>query len=124
MAIYSWLLTLVALATIPLFALLTMLVSPIVRRQLRSKAERNAETQSYLVEVLSGIQTVKAQNIETAIALAMARTIWRYVSAGFENVLTSTTAGATSNFLNKLSSLLVLWVGAYLVLQGKLSLGN
>ncbi|MBD1929384.1 peptidase domain-containing ABC transporter [Trichocoleus sp. FACHB-90] len=124
MAIYSWLLTLVALATIPLFALLTMLVSPIVRRQLRSKAERNAETQSYLVEVLSGIQTVKAQNIELRSRWQWQERYGRYVSAGFENVLTSTTAGATSNFLNKLSSLLVLWVGAYLVLQGKLSLGE
>jgi len=48
----------------------------------------------------------------------------RYVSAGFKSVLTSTTAGSISNFLNKLSSLLPLWVGAYLVLQGKLTLGQ
>lgn len=64
MLVYSWLLTLVALVTVPLFALLTIFVSPIVRQQLRKKAERHADTQSYLVEVLSGIQTVKAQNIE------------------------------------------------------------
>lgn len=124
MAIYSWLLTLVALATVPLFALLTMIVSPVVRRQLRTKAERNAETQSYLVEVLSGIQTVKAQNIELRSRWQWQERYGRYVSAGFRNVLTSTTASATSNFLNKLSSLLVLWVGAYLVLQGDLSLGE
>lgn len=64
MFIYSWLLTLVALATIPLFVVLTVLVAPIVRHQLRVKAERNAATQALLVESLSGIQTVKAQNIE------------------------------------------------------------
>jgi len=39
-------------------------------------------------------------------------------------VLISTTAGSISNFLNKLSSLLLLWVGAYLVLQGQLTLGQ
>jgi CRP-like cAMP-binding protein len=61
---YSLLLTFVALATVPLFALLTLIVAPIIRQQTRTKAERNAETQSYLVEVVSGIQTVKAQNIE------------------------------------------------------------
>jgi ATP-binding cassette subfamily B protein len=64
MFIYSWLLTLVALATIPLFVVLTVLVAPIVRHQLRVKAERNAATQALLVESLSGIQTVKARNIE------------------------------------------------------------
>lgn len=124
MLIYSWLLTLVALATIPLFVLLTILVSPIVRRQLREKAEHNAATQSYLVEALSGIQTVKAQNIELRTRWLWQERYARYVSAGFQTVITSTTAGAASNFLNKVSALLVLWVGAYLVLQGDLSLGQ
>jgi ATP-binding cassette subfamily B protein len=124
MLFYSWLLTLVALATVPLFALLTFLVAPIMRQQSRTKAERNAETQSYLVEVVSGIQTVKAQNIELKSRWQWQEHYARYVSAGFKSVLTSTTASSTSNFLNKLSGLLLLWVGAYLVLQGQLTLGQ
>jgi len=124
MFIYSWVLTIVSLAIIPLFVLLTVIVSPIVRRQLRTKAERNAQTQSYLVEVMSGIQTVKAQNIELRTRWQWQERYARYVSAGFKTVLTSTTAGSASNFLNKLSALLVLWVGAYLVLDGQLTLGQ
>jgi ATP-binding cassette subfamily B protein len=124
MVFYSPLLTLVALVTVPLFALLTFVVAPVVRQQLRTKAERNAQTQSYLVEVVSGIQTVKAQNIELRSRWQWQELYARYVSAGFKSVLTSTTAGSISNFLNKLSSLLLLWVGAYLVLQGKLTLGQ
>jgi HlyB family type I secretion system ABC transporter len=124
MFIYSWLLTLVALATIPLFVLVTLLAAPIVRRQLRVKAERNAATQSLLVESLSGIQTVKAQNIELRTRWKWQERYAEYVSAGFKTVLTSTTANSASNFLNKLSALLVLWVGAYLVLQGELTLGQ
>ncbi|PZO35217.1 MAG: type I secretion system permease/ATPase [Shackletoniella antarctica] len=124
MFIYSWLLTLVALATIPLFVLVTVLASPIVRRQLRIKAERNASTQSLLVESLSGIQTVKAQNIELRTRWKWQERYAEYVSAGFNTVLTSTTANSASNFLNKLSALLVLWVGAYLVLEGQLTLGQ
>ncbi|MDA0267755.1 MAG: peptidase domain-containing ABC transporter [Cyanobacteria bacterium] len=99
MMIYSWILTLVALATIPLFVLLTVLVSPIVRRQLRDKAEKNAATQSYLVEALSGIQTVKAQNIELRTRWNWQQRYARYVSAGFKTVITSTTAGSASTFL-------------------------
>jgi HlyB family type I secretion system ABC transporter len=124
MFIYSWLLTLVALATIPLFVALTFLVAPIVRRQLRVKAERNAATQALLVESMSGIQTVKAQNIELRTRWKWQERYAQYVSAGFKTVLTSTTANSASNFLNKLSALLVLWVGAYLVLQGELTLGQ
>ncbi len=124
MVFYSLLLTVVALSTVPLFALLTFIVAPIIRQQTRTKAERNAETQSYLVEVMSGIQTVKAQNIELKARWQWQERYSRYVSAGFKTVLTSTTAGSLSNFLNQLSSLLLLWVGAYLVLQGKLTLGQ
>ncbi|MBD2677799.1 MULTISPECIES: peptidase domain-containing ABC transporter [Nostoc] len=124
MLIYSWQLTLVGLSTIPVFVIITLVASPTISRQLRSKAERNSETQSYLVEVMSGIQTVKAQNIELRSRFSWQERYARYVAAGFKTVVTSTLANSTSNFLNKLSSLLVLWVGAYLVLQQELTLGE
>jgi len=124
MLFYSWQLTLVGLGTIPIFIIITLIASPTVSRQLRSKAERNSETQSYLVEVMSGIQTVKAQNIELRSRFSWQERYARYVAAGFKTVITSTLANSTSQFLNKLSSLLVLWVGAYLVLQGELTLGE
>jgi ATP-binding cassette, subfamily B, bacterial HlyB/CyaB len=124
MIAYSWLLTIIALATLPAFVLLTWIVSPIVRRQLRTKAERNAESQSYLVEVIGGIQTIKAQNIELRSRWQWQTKYARYVSAGFKTALTSTTAGSISGFLNKLSGLLLLWVGTFLVLEKQLTLGE
>ena len=124
MLIYSWQLTLVGLSTIPVFVIVILIASPSISRQLRAKAERNAETQSYLVEVMSGIQTVKAQNIELRSRFSWQERYARFVAAGFKTVVTSTLANSTSNFLNKLSSLLVLWVGAYLVLQQELTLGE
>jgi CRP-like cAMP-binding protein len=124
MLLYSPFLTAVALSTLPLFVLLSFVVSPIVRRQLRTKAECNAQNQSYLVEALGGIYTVKAQSMERR-----SRNQWqtfydRYVAASFNSTITYTLAGSSSNFLNQLSSLLVLWVGASLVLDSKLTLGQ
>lgn len=124
MLYYSWLLTLVALATVPLFAMLGLIVAPVIRQQTRIRAERNAQTQSYLVEVVSGIQTVKAQNIELRSRWQWQDRYARYVADSFKNALTSTTAGSISKFLNQLSGLLLLWVGAFLVLQGTLTLGQ
>jgi ATP-binding cassette, subfamily B, bacterial HlyB/CyaB len=124
MLLYSPFLTAVALSTLPFFVLLSFIVSPIVRRQLRVKAECNAQNQSYLVESLGGIYTVKAQSMERR-----SRNQWqtfydRYVAASFNSIITYTLAGSTSNFLNQLSSVLVLWVGASLVLDSKLTLGQ
>ncbi|MBE9175630.1 peptidase domain-containing ABC transporter [Synechocystis salina LEGE 06155] len=124
MIIYSPLLTAVALGIVPIFVVLTLVFSPLIRRQLRLKAERNAQTQSYLVEVMSGIQTVKAQNIELRSRWQWQDKYSRYVGAGFNTVITSTLASSSSHFLNQLSGLLVLWVGASLVLDGDLTLGQ
>ncbi|MEB3828708.1 peptidase domain-containing ABC transporter [Phormidium sp. CCY1219] len=123
---YSLLMTAVALATVPFFTLLIVFVSPIVQRLLRKRAERYADTQSYLVEVLSGIQTVKAQTIEMTSRWNWYDRYARYISAGFKTVLTSTSASSISNFLNKLSGLLLLWVGAHMVLSDppQMSLGQ
>jgi ATP-binding cassette subfamily B protein len=124
MLIYSPILTVWALGVVPILVLSTAIFAPIVRRQLRAKAERNAETQSYLVEVMTGIQTVKAQNIELRSRWQWQERYARYVAEGFQTVMTSTLAGSFSHFFNQLSGLLVLWVGAALVLDGQLTLGQ
>ncbi len=126
MFVYNWMLALVALAVIPLFALLTFLVTPILRSQLRTKAERHAASQSYLVETLTGIQTVKGQSIELQSRWKWQDLYSRYVKAGFRTVVTSATAGSISHFLEQLSGLVVLWVGARMVLssEGQFTLGQ
>ena len=124
LANYSVVLTFVALATVPFFTVQILLVSPIVRRLLRKRAERYADAQSYLVETLNGIQTVKAQNIETTSRWNWYERYARFMNAGFRTTLTNTAASSVAGFLNKLSGLLLLWVGAYLVLDNQLSLGQ
>lgn len=124
MLIYSWQLTLLTLSVIPILVVLTLTVSPIVRNQLQSRAVANARTQSHLVEVLSSMMTVKAQNIELRSRWKWQDLYTDYVAEGFDNTLLSTTANTFSAFLNKLSGLVVIWAGAALVLQGSLSLGE
>ncbi len=124
MLLYSWILTIVALLVVPLLAAITIGMSPVVRAQLRTKAELNARTQSHLVEVLSGIQTVKAQNFELKARWKWKENYARFVAEGFRNAVTSTSANSLTNFLNQLSGLTVLCVGAWLVLQGQLTLGG
>jgi ATP-binding cassette subfamily B protein len=124
MAIYSWLLTIIALAVLPIQVGLTLLGAPLFRRQYRQAAEENARTQSHLVEVLTGIQTVKAQNVEMVSRWKWQEMYAKYISRTFEKTITGTFLNETSSVLQKLSQLLVLWVGATLVLKGELTLGQ
>ena len=103
MIIYSWVLTIVALFSAPILALITFTISPVVRSQLREKAVLNAKTQNHLVEVLTGIQTVKAQNFETK-----ARWRWKdrytsYITQSFTNAVTSTASNSITKFISQVS---------------------
>ncbi|MCP9808186.1 peptidase domain-containing ABC transporter [Cyanobium sp. HWJ4-Hawea] len=124
MVAYSWLLTLIALGVLPIQIGLTLLGAPLFRRQYREAAQENARTQSHLVEVLTGIQTVKSQNIEMISRWKWQDFYSKYISRTYEKTITGTALTETSQVLQKLSQLLVLWVGATLVLKGEMSLGQ
>ena len=124
MALYSWVLTIVALLVLPIQVGITLLGAPLLRRQFREAAEENAKTQSHLVEVLTGIQTVKAQNVEMVSRWKWQEYYSRFISRSYEKTITGTAVSQTSQVLQKLSQLLVLWVGAEMVLKGELTLGQ
>ncbi len=124
MVLYSWLLTFIALGVVPIQVILTLIGTPLIRRQIRETAKQNAKTQSHLVEVLTGVQTVKAQNVETVSRWKWQELYSQYISRTFEKTITGTTLNQISQVLQQLSQLLVLWIGAGLVLNGKLTLGQ
>jgi ATP-binding cassette, subfamily B, bacterial HlyB/CyaB len=121
---YSVQLTFVSLAVVPILALMIVLINPLVLRLIKQRNMRFADAQSYLVEVVSGIQTVKAQNIELKSRWEWSGRYAKYITASFKTILTGTTAGTISTFLNQVGNLAQLWVGAYLVLENKITLGQ
>ena len=123
MVIYSPLLTAVSLSTLPLYFLLVFGVAPIYKLLLRKRAVAQAKTQSHLIEVLGGIQTVKAQHFELTARWKWQDRYREFVNQGFRSAVLGATSGEIGKFLNQFSGLLVLWVGMWLVLQGELTLG-
>ncbi len=124
MFLYSSLLTLIALIVVPIQIFITILGGPLFRKQFRQTAEQNAKTKSHLVEILTSIQTVKSQNIETISRWRWQEFYSKYISRNFEKLISGTILIQTGQILQKISQLLVLWVGSTLVLSGKLTLGQ
>ena len=124
MLIYSVPLTFAALGVLPLFVGLTIGVAPIIRRQLRQQAEASAKVQSHLVETLSGMETVKGQGMELPSEWRWEKLYGGKIEAGFRNTITSTAAGSANQFMGQVSGLLVIWLGAMLVLEGEMTLGQ
>ncbi len=121
---YSGLLTAVALCVIPLYLAMVYIVAPVIKRQLRIAAEANAAASALMVESLTGIQTVKAQHAETTLRWRWQQRYARFISSNFRTSLISATSGSIGSFFNEIGGLAVLWVGAYLVLEGQLTIGQ
>ena len=124
MILYSFTLTIAALSVVPIQILITLLGAPIIRRQIREIATQDAKTQSHLVEVLTGVQTVKAQNVETVTRWKWQDLYNKYIAKNFDKTITGTSLGQLSTVMQQLSQLIVLWLGATLVLKGQLTLGQ
>ncbi|HEY9700190.1 MAG TPA: ABC transporter transmembrane domain-containing protein [Trichocoleus sp.] len=124
MFLYSARLTICVLLTVPIIVGSTLLVVTIQRQMLRDRADFGAKVQSYLVEILGGVFTVKAQHIESLVEATWRDRYVQYLTSGFKTSTVSTVFSSFNSFLNTVSSLLVLWIGAQSVLEGTLSLGG
>lgn len=121
---YSPTLTLVVMASLPLYALLSVLITPIIRARLHEKFNRGAENQSFLVEAVSGIQTVKALAVEPPLQRRWDEQLAGYVAASFRATSLIAMAGQVATCIQKYTTIAIMWVGAYQVIDGALSIGE
>ena len=124
MLFYSPELTVISLLGVPFLVGLMLFVSPIIRRQLKDRAEKGAATESHLVESLTGIQTIKGQNIETRSRWKWFRRYGDTIASSFRNTITSTSSSTVGMLINRFNDVAVLWVGVYMVIDQKMSLGQ
>ena len=121
---YSPALTLVVAASLPLYAILSVSITPAIRARLHEKFNRGAENQAFLVETISGIQTVKAMAVEPPLQRRWDEQLAGYVRASFRATSLMMVAGQTATGIQKITTVAVLWVGAYRVIAGDLSIGQ
>jgi len=121
---YSAVLTWITLGAIPLLAMISLLVTPILRERLNDQFNCGAESQSYLVESVTGVQTIKSFAIEPKIQRKWEELLADYTTAGFKTTILSGTAGAIAKFVQRSFDIAILWYGAQLVMRGQLSIGQ
>jgi ABC-type protease/lipase transport system fused ATPase/permease subunit len=121
---YSPLLTGVVLGAIPCYVLLSVIVTPILRARLNERFTRGAENQAFLVESVTGVETLKAMAVEPQLQRRWEEQLAEYVRAAFRATSLSNIASQTAGFVNKVTVVLILWIGARLVIDGALSVGQ
>ncbi len=121
---YSSTLTLVVMGSLPIYVLLSIAIAPAIRSRLHEKFNRGAENQAFLVEAISGIQTVKAMAVEPPLVRKWEEQLAGYVRSSFRATSLMMVAGQSAACVQKVTTVAVLWVGAYRVIEGDLSIGQ
>ncbi len=121
---YSPLLTGVVMATIPLYVLLSLLVTPVLRQRLDEKFSAGAANQAFLVESVSGMETLKSQAVEPQMQRHWEDQLARYVNASFKTQNLGNISNQIAGLLSKLTTLAIIFLGAKLVIAGALSVGQ
>ena len=95
-----------------------------LRHRLNEKFARNADNQSFLVESVSAMNTIKAMAVSPQMVDHWDKQLAGYVKAGFKVTKLATIGQQGVQLIQKLVMVINLWLGAHLVISGELTVGQ
>jgi subfamily B ATP-binding cassette protein HlyB/CyaB len=124
MFLYSPLLTGIVLAGFPFYVGISAGATPRFRQLLDEKFKRGAESQAFLVESVTGMETLKAMAVEPQMQRRWEEQLAGYVAASFRVLRLGNNASNSVQFVNKVVMAGILYFGARLVISGDLTVGE
>jgi subfamily B ATP-binding cassette protein HlyB/CyaB len=124
MCLYSGWLTLMVAASLPVYALISIALVPVLRHRLNEKFQRGADNQSFLVESVAGMETVKSMAVEPHFVRRWDTQLASYVAAGFRASMIGNFGQQLIQGVGKLVTVGTLFFGAKLVIAGRMSVGE
>ena len=124
MIYYSPILTAVTVAVFPFYIGLSAGLTPAFRRRLDEKFRRGAENQAFLVESVTGVETLKAMAVEPEMQRRWEEQLAAYVTASFRVANLANVGSQAIQLLNKLGTAAILFFGARLAIEGSLTVGE
>lgn len=124
MLTYSGTLSVVALLALPVFILLNLIITPIFRRLLNDRFLAASENQAFLIEAVTGMQTLKSMAVERTFVQRYEDTLARFVKMAFKASNLGNIANGIATFIQQFFNLAVLWFGAHAVMNNTLTVGE
>lgn len=121
---YSWKMALLSLAIVPPFLLLALIATPFLQKISREIFAAIAEESSYLIQSLTGVSTVKSLAVEQTVRWRWEEFLNKSVKKNFSGQIIGNRLQIFSLTIQSLVTTGLLWFGAWLVIQGELTIGQ
>lgn len=121
---YHWKLTLIALALLPFIVAMLLIMHRPIRKNQREIMDRASNLDAYLVESVSGANTIRAFSAENSSFLRAKSLFAKMINAVFVNGMLVITSQSISTFISAFGAILILWYGGHEVISGHLTIGQ
>ncbi len=121
---YNWKMTLLGLIVVPIYLVITLISAPILRRISRLIFNAKTAERSYLIEALTGINTIKSMGIERTVRWRWEDLFNTSIKINFSGRLFNIYLGVFSDTVDAVVSSVLLWFGAWQVIQDQLTIGQ
>ncbi|AIF49743.1 peptidase domain-containing ABC transporter [Pelosinus sp. UFO1] len=124
MVMYSGYLTIVTLVALGLYIILNLILTPLFRRKLKEKSKLDTANQTFMIEAITGIQTVKSLAVEKYFIQKWDEMLSRYIKSVFVTANINNVGNNIAALIQQLSMIGILWVGVNQVMENQLSVGE
>lgn len=114
---YYWKLALITALIIPFYFFIYWLTNKLNRKVERRLMEESAELESHLVESITSVKTIKQFGVETFANNKTDNAFSILLKTIYKSVLNSLFAGDSSEFLSRIFTIILLWVGSGYVID-------
>lgn len=121
---YYWKLALIMLAVIPFYAAIYMVFDRWNKRVERKVMENAASLESQLVESLNAEKTIKQFGIEDFENECTENRFVRLLYSIYSSVKAAIFSANSSDFISRLFTIILIWVGSYFVIDGEITPGE
>lgn len=116
MFFYSWQLTLIVLGILSAITVISLCIAPALRRRLNEQFQLGARNQAFLIEYITGMETVKSLQMEPQLRNRFGDYLATYLKSSFRSRNLFNTYNVSANTLEQIQSLAILCVGAWIVM--------
>ncbi|MBD2448165.1 peptidase domain-containing ABC transporter [Nostoc sp. FACHB-152] len=121
---YSWQMALLSLTIVPPYLLLALIATPFLRRISQEVFNALAQENSYLIQSLTGISSIRSMAIEQTVRWRWEELLNNLIKKTFKAEVISNQLQVFSSTIQTLITTGLLWFGASLVIQNQLTIGQ
>ncbi|MDR1652039.1 MAG: peptidase domain-containing ABC transporter [Prevotellaceae bacterium] len=124
MFVYSWKLALILLISIPLYIVIYLITNKLNKKRERKLMEDSAELESQLVESLNSVRTIKQFGIEDFANIKTESRFVKLLNSVYKSTVNSLFSGNSSEFISRIFTIIILWMGSNLVIDSIITPGE